>query len=189
MAQGDLASVKKKARQEHRTLVFVDESGLSERPHVVRTWAPRGQTPQLSFSFNWKQLSVMAGITWWQFYFRFYAGTIRGPQAVDFLRHLRRQLRGRLLIIWDGLAVHRSRVIRQWVASTRGAVWLAQLPAYAPELNPVEYVWGHLKHHAMANFCARDLVHLSRYARAKLRGAQRRPSLVRAFWQQAELTL
>jgi len=41
----------------------VDESGLSERPHRVRTWAPRGQTPVLQYSFNWKCLSAMAGIT------------------------------------------------------------------------------------------------------------------------------
>jgi transposase len=189
VAEGHVAGSKKKACEEGRTLVFVDESGLSERPSLVRTWAPKGETPQLTFSFTWKQLSVMAGITWWQFYFRFYRGAVRGPQAVDFLRHLRRQLRGRLLIIWDGLSVHRSRVVRQWVAGTHGEVWLAQLPAYAPELNPVEYVWGHLKQHALANFCASDLAHLSRYARSKLRSAQRRPQLVRAFWHQAELAL
>lgn len=156
---------------------------------MVRTWAPVGQTPQLSFSFTWKQLSVIAGVTWRRFYFRLYPGTIRGPQAAEFLGHLRRQIRGRLLVIWDGLAVHRSRVVRRWVERTAGAVVLAQLPAYAPELNPAEYVWGHLKHHALAHYCPADLWELSREARRALRRSQRRPSLVRAFWQQAELSL
>lgn len=189
MEENDLARSKKKAREEGRTIVFVDESGLSEQPTVARTWAPRGETPQLTFSFRWNQLSMMAGITWWQFYFRLYRGAIRGAQAVDFLRQLRHQLKGRLLIIWDGLPVHRSRVVRDWLTTTHGDVWLAQLPAYAPELNPVEYLWGYLKQHAMANFCPADLNQLSRFARSKLRGAQRKPTLVRAFWHQAELDL
>ena len=118
---------------------------MSERPSVTTTWAPRGCTPQLHFSFRWRQLSVIAGVTWRRFYFRLYPGTVRGPQAVEFLTALRRQVRGRLLVIWDGLAVHRSRVVTRWVEGRRGAVVLARLPAYAPELNPVEYVWGHLE--------------------------------------------
>lgn len=112
MEEIHLAGTKKKALKEGRTLVFVDESGLSERPSVVRTWAPRGQTPQLRFSHAWGKLSVIAGITWWEFYFRLYRGSIRAAQAVDFLGHLRRQVGGRLLVIWDGLAVHRSRRVR-----------------------------------------------------------------------------
>lgn len=128
-------------------------------------------------------------MTWWRFYFRLFAGTVCAPQAVEFLSDLRRQVRGKLLVIWDGLAVHRSRTVNRWVERTGGAVTLARLPAYAPELNPVEYVWGHLKKHALANFCPKDFAQLGAEARRALRRAQRRPSLVRAFWHQAELSL
>jgi len=169
--------------------VFVDESGLSEQPSVARTWAPRGQTPQLTFRFNWGKLAVIAGVTWWQFYFRLYRGSIRAAQVVDFLRHLRRQLRGKLLVIWDGLAAHRSRLVRDFITASQGRLALARLPAYAPELNPTEYVWGHLKRHALVNFCPQDWQHLTNEARRALRRAQRRPTLVRAFWKQAELKL
>jgi transposase len=167
----------------------VDESGLSERPNVVRTWAPKGQTPQLVFSHAWGKLSVVAGITWWQFYFRIYRGSIKSQQAVDFLRHLSRQISGKLLIIWDGLAVHRSRLVMGFITQTKGRIEVARLPAYAPELNPTEYIWGHLKHHALANFCAADLVQLSGEARRHLRRNQKRQNLIRAFWHQAELSL
>lgn len=167
----------------------MDESGLSERPSITRTWAPRGCTPQIHFSFCWRKPSVIAGVTWWRCSFRLLAGTVRAPQAVEFLAELRRQVRGKLLVIWDGLAVHRSRHVSQWVGRSGGAVTLARLPAYAPELNPVEYVWGHLKKHALANFCPKDFAQLGREARRALRRAQRRPSLVRAFWHQAELSL
>jgi transposase len=87
------------------------------------------------------------------------------------------------------LAVHRSQTVRRCVERSQGSLVLARLPAYAPELNPVEYIWGHLKRHALANFCAKDIPHLGREARRQLRRSQRRPTLIRAFWQQAELSL
>jgi hypothetical protein len=100
-----LAGVRKKAKNEGRTIVFINESGLSERPHRCRTWAPRGQTPVLQYHFNWKSLSAIAGFTWWNFYFRLFPGAIRGPQIIQFLAHLLRHIPGKLLIVWDGCPV------------------------------------------------------------------------------------
>ena len=97
----------------------------------------------LQYHFNWKVLSAVAGITWWNFYFRLYQRTIRAPQVVDFLVHLLRQLPGRLLAIWDRSKTHRSRLVGEFVAGQRGRLALDYLPAYAPELNPVEYIWGY----------------------------------------------
>ena len=148
-----LAGVKKKAKNEGRTIVFIDESGLSERPHRCRTWAPRGQTPVLQYHFNWKTLSAMAGVTWWNFYFRLFPGAIRSPQIIEFLSHLLRHIPGKLLIVWDGLPGHRSRMVWDFVRQQRGRLWLEFLPAYAPELNPVEYLWSHWKQHELPNFC------------------------------------
>jgi transposase len=189
MEASGLAPVKKNAAREGRTIVFVDESGLSERPSRVRTWAPRGETPVLQLAFNWKRLSVIAGVTVWTFYFRLYPGSIKSPQIVEFLGHLRRQLRRKLLIIWDGLRAHRSRLVRGAVEESAGMIRLAFLPAYAPELNPVEYVWGYCKQHELANFCPEDLRHLGRFARRRLRSMQRRRTLVATFWEQAHLPL
>ncbi len=81
--------------------MFLDESGLSQRPHRCRTWSPKGQTPVLQYSFNWKKLLAMAGITWWNFYFQLHGGSIRSPQVMEFLRHLERNIKKKLLVIWD----------------------------------------------------------------------------------------
>jgi transposase len=167
--------------------VFIDESGLSERPHRVRTWAPRGQTPVLQHHFNWKSLSAAAGITWWNFYFRLYPGTIRAPQVVDFLGHLLRHLPGKLLVIWDGLPQHRARLVTDFIRAQQGRLVIERLPGYAPELNPVEYIWGYWKHHELPNFCPRDFAQLSHHARRALARMRRRPTLVMAFWEQADL--
>jgi transposase len=137
--------------------------------------------------FNWKTLSLAAGITLWNFYFRLYKGAIRSPQVVDFLGHLLRHIKGPLLVIWDGLPQHRSRMVRTFVEAQGGRLALEFLPAYAPELNPTEYIFGHLKQHELPNYCAKNLMDLGDHARRALRRMRRRPTLVRAFWKQATL--
>jgi hypothetical protein len=63
-------TIKKKAQKEGRTILFVDESGISQRPHRVRTWSPRGETPVLPYNFHWDTISAAAGIPFFNFYFR-----------------------------------------------------------------------------------------------------------------------
>ena len=120
METAALAGAKKNAARRGQTIVFIDESGLTERPHRCRTWSPKGQTPVLQYHFHWKMLSAIAGVTWWTFYFRLYPGTIRSPQVIDFLRRLLRQIPGDLLVIWDGLRQHRRR--NSIPSSTSGAI-------------------------------------------------------------------
>jgi transposase len=184
-----LAGAKKKARADGRTIVFIDESGLSERPTRIKTWAPKGCTPVLQYSFNWNQLSLIAGVTFWRFYFRFFRGSIRSPQLVEFLKALRAQIKTKLLIIWDGLPAHRSRFVRDYVESLDNHIVLERLPGYAPELNPVEYLFGYAKQRELANLCTSTIDEVRRYAGRRLKSMQRRPQIIAAFWKQAELAI
>ena len=129
----------------------------------------------------------MAGVSWRKFYFRLFPGSIRSPQVVEFLKHLLRHISGRVLVIWDGLRSHRSRMVREFVSSTNDRLTIEFLPAYAPELNPVEYLWGYWKQHELPNFCPKNFFELSHHARKALCRMRRRPTLVAAFWKQAEL--
>ena len=160
---------------------------MSQRPHRVRTWSPRGQTPVLQYHFNWKTLAAVAGVTWRRFYFRLFPGAIRSAQVIEFLEHLLRQVRGELLVVWDGLPSHRSRAVQDFVAGQKGRLVLEFLPAYAPELNPVEYLWGYWKQHELPNLCTEDFAELSQEARQALKRMRRRPRLITAFWKQAGL--
>lgn len=155
----------------------------------MRTWAKRGQTPVLRETFNWEKLSVIAGLTLRRFCFRIYEGNINGERAAEFLRALRRHLRGRLLVIWDGAAIHRSKPVKAVLTESRGRLWLERLPAYAPELNPVEYLWAHLKEHEIANLLVEHGWELSLHATRALRRMRRRPRIIRACWVQSELCL
>jgi len=155
----------------------------------VKTWAPKGETPVLQYSFNWQQLSLMAGVSFWRLYFRFFHGAIKGPQIVEFLKALKDTIGGKLLIIWDGLPAHRSRLVRDYVESLDGQIQLERLPAYAPEINPAEYVFGYAKQRELANLCVDTIEEVRAYATRRLKSMQRRPKLIRAFWEQAELAL
>jgi transposase len=137
---------------------------------------------------GWKRLSAAAGVTRRGFYFRLYPGSIKAQQLVHFLSHLRRQVRGKILLVWDRLGVHRCRIVRQWLEAQGGRCLVEELPAYAPELNPVEYLWGWWKKNTVANGCSRTAEELHWLAWQGLRQAQRRKStLVTAFWKQADL--
>ena len=113
----------------------------------------------LQYHFRWKTLPMMAGITWWNFYFKLFPGSIKAPQIIEFLQHLQRHLRRRLLVIWDGLPGHRSIAVRDFVASQGERLTLEFLPGYAPELNPDEGVWK-LAKHALANGCPMSIADL-----------------------------
>jgi transposase len=167
--------------------VFIDESGVSERPTRVRTWALKGQTPVVQFHFNWHQLSLIAGMHFSGMCFRLHDGSIAKEQVVEFLKALLVHLGCPLLIIWDNSRPHRSRLVRDYVASTDGRIKLHFLPGYAPELNPVEFLWGWLKRHALPNFCPDSFAELQHATRSKLRSAQRRSVIIASCWQQAEL--
>lgn len=138
-------------------------------------------------TFNWKSLSIIGGLALWRFYFQMHVGSIKSLQVVEFLQHLQRQVRGKMLVLWDGASIHRSLLVKNYVASTRGRIVVERLPAYAPELNPVEYLWGHLKTHEIANLVATQAWELSFEATAALRRMRRRPSVISACYSQAEL--
>jgi transposase len=141
----------------------------------------------LEYNFNWKSLSAVAGLTAWNFYFRLYPGAVKSPQVVDFLAALVRHMRQPLMLVWDRLPAHRSGMVRDYIDGLKGWIHMAYLPPYAPELNPVEYIWAHWKQHELPNLCPKDFWQLSAAARRTLRRMRRRPRLITAFWQQASL--
>jgi transposase len=107
--------------------------------------------------------------------------------VVEFLTHLLRNIPGNVHIVWDRLAQHRSHLVRDFIAAQGGRAAVERLPAYAPELNPAEYIWGCLKDHEIPNLCPTNLWDLTDQPRRALRRMRRRPRLIRAFWVQASL--
>ena len=185
----DWPELKRRAEAERRTIVFVDECGFSQKSTAKRTWAPEGETPVIEMNFNWEKLSVIGGISLKSIYFQVHEESIKSAQVIEFLQHLERYIRGNIMVIWDGLPAHRSKQVAQYLKKTKGRVWVERLPAYAPELNPIEYLWGNVKGNDLANFAPKELWELSEEAKKALRKRRHRPKLIRAFWLQSELDL
>ncbi len=157
-------------------------------PFVRRSWAPRGHTPLLSQRTRTHQkLSIIAALCVSprrdrvHLYFRLHPQTnIATPQVIDFLRQLRRQVRSPLVLVWDRLRAHRSTSVSQFVEQTP-SLHTVLLPPYAPELNPVEMVWGYLQTNPLANSPFFDLPTLTATSRHHGRRLQRRQLLLRSF--------
>ena len=134
-------------------------------PTVVRTWAPRGQTPCLRHSQRHDRISVISGLSVSPtrlrvgLYYQWHHHNVRDVEAVAFLRHLLRHLRGPVVLIWDRLGVHRSQLVQK-LCRRVPRLRLEFLPAYAPELNPDEGVWRHTKNR-LANDCPTDRFYLA----------------------------
>jgi len=147
--------------------MFADQSGFYLLPATVRTYAPIGQTPVLYEQLSRDHLSVMSGVTLeGKLLMVEQDRAFKGPDVVRFLKHALRQVGGKLLIIWDGSPIHRARVIKEFLKDGAAArVQLEQLPGYAPDLNPDEGIWKHLKYVELKNVCCRNLLELRRELR------------------------
>lgn len=183
--------LQRRARRERRVLVFEDESGFYLLPGLVRTYAPEAHTPILREKQTRDHLSVMGGMTpAGKVYTLARQESLNGLHSVEFLQHLRRVAGERLLVIWDGSPIHRREAVREFVAGTKGKVWVEALPGYAPDLNPWdEGGWHHLKNVEMRNLVCRDLEELHQEFYLAIARLRQKPHLVLSFFAQAGLCL
>jgi transposase len=177
-----MASAQKGAAKERRRIVFVDETGCYLLPSVVRTYAPRGQTPVLREQATRDHLSAISGVTpEGHLFVQAQDHAFSGAEAAAFLRHLTRHLSTRLLVIWDGNPIHRSKEVQAFLASEAGKdVHLERLPGYAPDLNPDEGVWQLLKGVELKNVTCLHLGHLFHEFWKAVKRLRQKPWLLRA---------
>ena len=152
----------------------MDQSGFYLLPAVVRTYAPVGHTPLLQEELSRDHLSAISAISLdGKLYMMEQERAFKAEDVVPFLKHLLRQIPGKLLVIWDGSPIHRGRAVKDYLsggASRR--LKLEQLPGYAPDLNPDQGVWKHLKCVELKNLCCQHLAELKvelRRAKERLR--------------------
>lgn len=156
----------------------MDEAGFYLLPAVVKTYAPKGETPILKKAASREHLSAISGITLaGKMYMVIQEESFKGPHIVAFLKHLLKHIGPKILVVWDGASCHRAVVVKDFLKTEAGKqVWLEKLPAYAPELNPDEGIWNLLKNVELKNLCCQTLADLKkqlRKARERLRHKSR----------------
>jgi transposase len=196
LAARGLATDKKSAARRRAHIVLIDESGFLLSPLVRRTLAPRGQTPILkTWGGHRERVSATAALTISPrrrrlgLYFSTYPKAfVNQERAADFLRGLLRRLHGSVIVVWDGGPMHKGDAIRA-VLHDFPRLSLERLPPYTPELNPVEYLWNHLKYGILSNFMPDDVLHLNGVLKQRLRRARASLPRLRSFFKQSGLPI
>jgi transposase len=190
-----MARRKKNARRRQAWIFFQDESGVSQRPSIRRTWAPKGKTPVLIHAFNWSKMSVCAALGYRcdgrrsRLFFQTREGSYNAESLIRFLEDLKKELRGRkAVLVWDGLPAHKSKVMKEYLLQQRPWLTVERLPGYAPDLNPVETLWGNIKGQELANRCAEDLTEVARAIRRGMHRVRKSGQLPFSFLQHAGLS-
>ena len=186
-----MASDQKKAEDEGRTLVWIDEAGFYLLPALVRTWAPVGEPPILHAPCSYDHLSTISAITPnGQLLLHVQEQAYHGEDVVRFLEHVLRHIPGKLLIMWDGATIHRAQAIKDFLsAGAAQRIHLDRLPGYAPDLNPDEGIWSYLKYRELKNVVCQNKSELRYELRLAVARLRHKRHVIQGCITQAGLTL
>jgi transposase len=185
---------KKIAQEEDRDILWIDESGFMLQPVVRRTWAPCGETP---IHYSWDRhdrISACAGIKVGpnfgqpQVFFELWMENIKAEQIMGYLRAVHQETRRTMIVILDRWNGHRKAAR---LFSEEGADWLKVewLPAYAPELNPVELLWSHTKYADLANYIPENIQIMRQTVTQSIQAAGEKADLLLSFVHHTKLDL
>lgn len=167
-------------------IFFLDESGVRSDQALGRTWGRRGHTPHVAVSGRRQSVNAISAINAsGAFWYRTYTGRLNAPTFVAFLKAF---LRGRHFPVWmitDSHPAHIAKAVATYVQSTMGRLELHFLPGYAPELNPDEFVWHHIKSQGISKSPLHDGESLRNRVDKDLDKLHHRPALIRSFFQAA----
>jgi transposase len=188
--------IRTEARNRNACLAFIDESGFMLAPTLRRTYAPSGQAPVEKATDPHAKISAIGAIILSPEYRRIRLAyelspdnaNFNGESIASFLSVIHEKVKRPLTIIWDSVGIHLSRPVVAYL-SKNGSIVSEPHPANAPELNPVDSVWSHVKYGRLPNYTPFNLSELRRTVTAELTRLQGQPDLLYAFIRRTGLTL
>jgi transposase len=177
-------AIARQARAEGAEVFFWDESGFRADTVHGKTWGVRGQTPVVERPGQRQSVSAASAVTaQGAFWFCVYEGALNGELFVELLKKMMHRRRKPVHLILDSLPAHKRAIVSEYVASTEGRLTLHFLPGYAPDLNPDELVWSHVKRTGTARRPLHRGETLREKIEAQLAKIQKLPSLIRSFFK------
>ncbi|HYD59405.1 MAG TPA: IS630 family transposase [Noviherbaspirillum sp.] len=176
-------SIARQAKQENADIFFWDESGFRADAVHGKTWGVRGQTPVVERPGQRQSISAASAVNAkGAFWFCTYEGALNADLFIVLLKKMMRYRRRPVHLVLDGLPAHKKVCVRDYVESTKGMLTLHFLPGYAPDLNPDELVWSHVKRTGVARRPLRKGEKLKDKIAEQLGEIQNQPDLVRSFF-------
>jgi transposase len=164
---------------------FWDESGFRADAVHGKTWSKKGETPVVHRPGQRQTISAASAVNArGGFWFSTYNGGLNGELFVTLLRRMMRCRTRPVHMVLDGLPAHKTASVKAYVASTNGMLTLRFLPGYAPELNPDELVWSHVKRTGVSRSPLRRGETLQDKIEAQLDTIKRMPRLIRSFFRE-----
>ncbi len=172
-----------RAKRRGAKIFFLDEAGVRSDQVLGRTWGLRGQTPEVPTSGRRQSVSAISAVNArGEFWYEIYTARLNAAGFIALLTHFMRRRTGRVFLVLDGHPSHRAKVVAHYVQTLKGRLELHFLPGYAPELNPDEFVWNHLKRQGVSKTPLRRDESLRSRVHADLAAIKSRPALIRSFF-------
>src|SRR5215470_14847215 len=181
-------SIAAAAKREKAEIYFWDESGFRADAVQGRTWGVKGETPVVAVPGKRQSVSAASAVnSKGGFWFATYKGGMSADLFVAMLKLIMRARRRPLFLILDSLPAHKAKVVLDYVAGTNGKLKLFFLPGYAPELNPDELVWSHMKRTGTAKRPLASNESLQDRVEADLFKIKNNRRLVRSFFRAPDI--
>lgn len=175
----------RRAKREKAEIYWEDETGLRSDHIAGRSYAPRGRTPEIPSTGQRFGCNVISAVNnSGRMRFRVFHGSFNQSVMIDFLERLTRDAGRKVIIIADGHPAHKGRKVKEWLRRHEDECELVLLPGYAPELNPDELLNQDLKSNVFRCGRPRDRQELAGQTRSYLRGTQKRPDIVRSYFEE-----
>lgn len=176
-------AIARKAKRQGAEVFFWDESGFRADTVHGKTWGVRGQTPVVERPGQRQSVSAASAVTaQGAFWFCVYEGALNGERFVELLKKMMHRRKKPVHLVLDSLPAHKRAIVSEYVASTQGRLTLHFLPGYAPDLNPDELVWSHVKRTGAARRPLHKGEKLREKIEQQLAQLQKLPSLIRSFF-------
>lgn len=180
--------LRRSARARGADVFFMDETGVRSDSVLGRTWAPRGKTPAVRNSGKRQSVSAISALTpSGAFWFDVFTGRLNAPRFIELLRNFMKDRPNPVILILDNHPVHRAKAVRALVDELEGRLEIHFLPPYAPDLNPDEFVWQHLKSNGITKTPLRQNESLQDRVRGDLETIKADRQLVQSFFQAASV--
>lgn len=176
--------LKRQAKQRGAKIFFLDEAGFQSDPPLQRTYGAKGETPVVTTSGQRQSINVISAVNArGEFWATTYDGTLNSESFVLFLKDFVKH-RGidKTILVLDGHPAHKAKLVEKYVASPHGRLELHRLPAYAPDLNPDEFAWSHMKGNGVSKKPLKKNESLRDRVEQDLRDIHKNPALVRSFF-------
>jgi transposase len=175
--------IRRLARDIGADIYFVDEAAVRSDSHRGTTWGKPGETPVVGDGggrFGLKLISAVSPRG--DMRFSFVEGRMNSGKFIAFLKKLRADAGRPIIVIADNASYHISGKVKSFASDPENGVWLENLPAYAPELNPDEQVWNHAKRRLAKLFIATKAQMKAKLTNI-MRSIQKTRTLLKSFFQ------